>query len=435
MKKPLSLFRRTAVILAIGLLLLQLATGSAIFVNLAMPLAQRSADDMANLLIISADLWQGLPESDRQLFAQELQQNYSLTLLEAIQEQPQNQPFYPYLYFLRNALNQRLPLTHNLQLSEINHEQFQVAFDWRGKRWHFAFSKERITPKPRQALAWIALSGLIATLTLAGLLAHRVTAPVAKLAKAVRLIGHNDDIAPLPEDSDAELAQLARIFNRTAHQLKVQRENQTTLLAGISHDLRSPLTRMKMAVGLLKESDTSPLLNRLEMDIAEMDQLIGAQLELARAQNPEPAQATDLNALLQDVADAISAQTPGRIQSPLDRPACTLTLAPTSLRRCLINLLNNAVRYAPESKIQLVLRQYSHNVFIGVRDQGPGIPSHLAEAVFRPFYRLEASRNRFNGGSGLGLAITQQLCQTHGWQIAIKARYGSGTSVWIQIPK
>ena len=124
-----------------------------------------------------------------------------------------------------------------------------MEFTKLGHRLYFEFSKDRITPRPSWALAWIVLSGILATLGLAWLLARRVTAPVANLAEAARRFGRTGIAPELPETGAAEFADLARIFNETSWQLLAQRENQTTLLAGVSHDLRSPLARMKMALG------------------------------------------------------------------------------------------------------------------------------------------------------------------------------------------
>jgi len=190
---------------------------------------------------------------------------------------------------------------------------------------------------------------------------------------------------------------------------------------------------MKMALGLLAEESTSPLLQRMERDIAEMDELIGAQLELARAQEVEKAEMTDIDALLVDLVDAAEAQAPGRLKLRSDGPACSAEIAPMALRRCIGNLLGNALRYGGEREIQVVRRRLKDSIFIGVRDRGPGIPPQLAEAVFRPFYRLESSRSRITGGSGLGLAITRQLTQTQGWKIALKPRAGGGASFWLLI--
>ncbi len=256
---------------------------------------------------------------------------------------------------------------------------------------------------------------------------------MAQLAAAARRIANAGHVSPLSETGCAEFVELARVFNDTARQLQAQRENQTTLLAGVSHDLRSPLARMKMAVGLLAEQSPSPLLSRMERDVAEMDNLIGAQLELARAREGEPTEPVDLDELLQDAVEAAEAQAPGRVYLRATGSVCTTEIAPVSFRRCVGNLLENALRYGGEGNIQVARRRINGAIFVGVRDRGPGIPAHLAEQVFRPFYRLESSRNRITGGSGLGLAIARQLAETQGWKIAIKPRWRGGASVWLQI--
>ena len=433
MKSRASLFRRTAITIAIGLLVFQIAAGTAMFSYMVLPLAQRSAEDLADLLLLSARVWHELPANRRPEFAAKLQQDYALTLHDKPVEANPTPAFYPYLYFLNQAFEQRLPANQMLHLAEDAHQNFQIAFKLADASFYFEFAKSRVTPRPRWALAWIGLSGLLATLALAWLLARRVTAPIAKLAQAAKHMGQTGQMAKLPEDADAELANLARIFNETSHQLQAQRENQTTLLAGVSHDLRSPLARMKMAAGLLAEQYPSPLLSGMEKDIAEMDSLIGAQLQLARAQENEPSRQTDIHRLLEDLLISAGTEAPVHITLRNQGPPCISHIAPMALRRCVGNLLSNAIRYAGDRDIQLICRCINHCILIGVRDRGPGIPPELAETVFRPFYRLESSRNRFTGGSGLGLAITRQLSLTQGWKVAIKSRRGGGASVWLKI--
>lgn len=432
MKRRISLFQRTALTIAIGLLIFQIASGVAMFVNLVLPLAQRSADDLADLLILSARVWDELPTDKRQTFQLELQEKYGLNLRESQAVSSQEHSLYPYIHFLRSALASRL-LGQTPRVSEEAHERFQVVFTQNGRPLYFEFSKDRITPSPRWALAWIVLSGILATLCLAWLLARQVATPIARLAMAARRFANSGQVTQLPETGDAEFADLARIFNETSRQLLAQRENQTTLLAGVSHDLRSPLARMKMTVGLLAEEDTSPLLQRMERDIAEMDALIGAQLELARAQEAEQSELTDIDALLMDLVDAAEAQAPGHLQLRVASPSYVVDIAPMALRRSIGNLLSNALRYGGEFNIQVVRRCFKGKIFIGVRDRGPGIPPQMRDTVFRPFCRLESSRNRITGGSGLGLAITRQLAETHGWHVAIKSRVSGGTSVWLVI--
>jgi two-component system osmolarity sensor histidine kinase EnvZ len=299
----------------------------------------------------------------------------------------------------------------------------------------FSFSDELLAPRPSLALAWSIAAGLLVTLILAWLLARRITAPVARLALAARQIGSGEHPPRLPESGEHELAELARIFNQTAVQLAARRENQNTLLAGVSHDLRSPLARMKMALGMLAEQRASPLLARMERDVAEMETLIRAQLELARSQEREAAAATDIDALLGELIEAAEAQSPGQTHLRADAPACHADIAPLALRRILGNLVDNALRYGGPGRLELVRRRCSGGILVGVRDRGPGIPAELREAVFRPFFRLDPSRNRGTGGSGLGLAIARQLADAQGWKVVLKLRVGGGVSAWLAIPK
>jgi two-component system osmolarity sensor histidine kinase EnvZ len=429
-----SLFKRAALTVAIGLLVFQLCSGLAMFLYLVLPLGQRAAEDQAALLVLSARAWASSTPEMRTLFAAELKADLELDMQEAAA--PLNSRFlpYPYAIFLRTALTDRLGAEQRPRLSEDGRGNFQVEFAQGGHLLRFAFSKARVAPRPSWALAWIALAGTLATLGLAALLARRVSAPVAQLALAARRIGAGELPEELPETGEAELADLAQAFNQTARQLQARRENQTTLLAGVSHDLRSPLARLKMAAGLLAETSPSPLLQRMERDIEEMDRLIGAQLLLARAQERETPKIADVDALLAEMLATMEAQAPGRFRLRACAPMRKLEIAPLALRRCLANLLENALRYGGDGIIEVARKHCKHTLCIGVRDRGPGIPASQAQAVFRPFYRIESSRNRASGGSGLGLAITQRLADAQGWRVAVKARRGGGACVWLMIP-
>ncbi|MDD5388120.1 MAG: ATP-binding protein [Gallionellaceae bacterium] len=434
MKPRHTLFRRTALIVAAGLLAFQLVSGAAIFFNLMLPLAQRSADDLAALLVLSARTWVELPPATRAAFEAELRGSHGLDLREVSTSSGAEIRYYPYLNFLRAALVARLGPGSAPRVLETADGRFHVDIAMAQRMLHFSLSKELIAPRPSQALAWSIAAGLLVTLITAWLLARRITAPVARLAAAARQIGSGERPPNLPESGEQELADLARVFNQTGAQLAARRENQSTLLAGVSHDLRSPLGRLKMALGMLAEERASPLLARMERDVAEMESLIGAQLELARAQEIEGAESTDIDALLAELLEAAEARSPGQTRLRVAGPPCRAVIAPLALRRIVTNLLENALRYAGPGRLQLVRRRCAGGLLIGVRDSGPGIPAEMREAVFRPFFRLDPSRNRATGGSGLGLAIVRQLAETQGWKIAVKPRLSGGASVWLAIP-
>ncbi len=432
MKRKHSLFSHTAATVATGLIIFQVVSGLAIAMNIIFPLAQRSANDLAVVLILSARTWQESSAGKRQDFEQELYKRHGVrisSVTQPLEETPSN---YPYLIFLRTALNKHLPGNHNLRLTSDASKYFQVEFQRQGELIHFGLHKSILGPKPVIALAWTLLAGFLSTLIITWFLAGRITAPVARLVKAVRRIGEGEQPPKLPETGGSELAELAQAFNNSSQQLHARRENQTTLLAGISHDLRSPLARMKMALGVLAEEQSSPMIQRMERDIAEMDLLIGSQLELARAQEQEVAKITNIKQLLTDVIDGAEAREPGRLKLRI-RSACSINVAQVSLRRCLDNLITNALRYSGNGQVEVVCKKYHNRIYISVRDRGPGIPEELIENIFRPFFRIESSRNRSTGGCGLGLAITRQLAETHGWHVAIKNRLGGGVSAWLII--
>ena len=236
----------------------------------------------------------------------------------------------------------------------------------------------------------------------------------------------------LDEHGVEELAELARTFNRMAQQVQALLANRTTLLAGISHDLRTPLARMRLAVEMLPEDADPKIIARLKNDVEEMNRLIGEFLNFSRGLSREAAQATDLNLLLQELVDNVASE--GATVKWQPGTACVRALGQMAVRRIVANLLSNAVRYGAGKEVELTCACAENEIRICVLDRGPGIPPQEAENVFRPFYRLESSRSTATGGSGLGLAIARQLAETNGWSITLLARAGGGTEACLIIP-
>jgi two-component system osmolarity sensor histidine kinase EnvZ len=428
-----SLFRRTAITVAAALAVFQVAAAVAVTAYVLVPIARRSADDLAAFLVLSARTWVELPPETRPAFAAELAESHRIAMTDAPDRHEEEVRHHPYMNLLRDALSRRLGGDASLRVAELEDGRFHVDIPMAERALHFTFARDLLSPSPLVALWWILAAGIVVTLATAWLLARRVAAPVAGMAEAARQIGAGEHPARLPEEGARELAGLARAFNETADRLAEQRANQATLLAGVSHDLRTPLARLRMALGVLAEERASPLVERMEGDVAEMDALIGAQLALSRAREREEAIEADVDALLAERAAAASAVAPGEVRLRADGGACHEVLAPLALQRIVANLLDNALAHGGGRRVDIVRRRCGGALYVGVRDRGPGIPAALREAVFRPFFRLEPSRNRATGGSGLGLAISRQLAETHGWRLALKARRGGGTSAWLAI--
>ena len=257
---------------------------------------------------------------------------------------------------------------------------------------------------------------------------RRVTAPLASLATAAERLGHNVNASPLPETGSTETRQAARAFNDMQTRLRSLIENRTRLLAAISHDLRTPLTLLRLRAETVENvSERDKMLST----IAEMDSLIGTTLQFAREESAsEPRRQTDLTALVQSVVDEMKdAGRPVRM-----RPAASITYPcqPAALKRAVRNLLDNAVKYGKSGSAGI--QPSPHSVEIDVDDDGPGIPEAELTRVLEPFYRLEESRSRETGGVGLGLAITQSIVQAHGGKLTLSNRPNGGLRASILLP-
>ena len=293
---------------------------------------------------------------------------------------------------------------------------------------------ERMASQPVLALLAVVALGLVVSVGLAWWLARRVVAPLAQLVYAAEQMGQGQQPPAVQETGPLEVVALSRSFNLMATQVHELMTARTALLAGVSHDLRTPLARMRLALEMLKSNPSPSLLERLDRDVQHMNQIIGNVLDLARGVAHEAATPVDVTALLTDLAQAHSTAA-CQIRLKMGNEAGGIHLLPeVSVRRALNNLLENAMRYAPSCPVELVCEIGPNSLKFGVLDRGPGIPAHLVEHMFQPFQRVDTSRNPASGGTGLGLAIVRALAQAHGWQVSLQPREGGGISAWLDMP-
>src|SRR5262249_12243991 len=231
--------------------------------------------------------------------------------------------------------------------------------------------------------------------------------PIRQLAGAAEDFGKGRDSAAFPTTGASEVPQAAAAFNQMRDRIRRQIAQRTEMLAGVSHDLRTPLTRMKLALAMLGDGAETV---DLRADVAEMEKMLGGYLAFARGEGREPVVETDLKEQLQEVVNA-AAREGARITLAADGDL-VMIVRPDAMRRCLANLVGNAQRYA--GTIAITAARRADGIEITVDDDGPGIPSDKREDVFKPFFRLEASRNPETGGTGLGLTIARDVVRSHG---------------------
>jgi two-component system osmolarity sensor histidine kinase EnvZ len=374
-----------------------------------------------------------LPPETRLDFELELAKNHNLWLFHATTPLPRHDHlFLPYVMLLEDALEARTGQTIQIKVTEWDRPWFWVEFNMGGQFIRIGFPRDHLGVSPPLALLLVLVATVALTLIAAVIMVRRVARPLDRLAEAAVRIGQGEMPEILPETGAEELVSLTRTFNRMAQQVQELLANRTTLLAGISHDLRTPLARMRLAVEMLPRDADPKLVARMERDLEEMNRLIGQFLELSRGLSKEATQETDLNQLLDELASA--ARNDGTTVERLPEKPCVRSVGPMALRRILSNLIENAVRYGAGKPITLGCECTVESALIRVLDRGPGIPPDQLESVFRPFFRLESSRSSTTGGSGLGLAIARQLAEANGWQIALLSRDGGGMEARLIIP-
>jgi len=287
--------------------------------------------------------------------------------------------------------------------------------------------------QPRLRISpWLAAALGLQLLLLAGgcwVAVRQATRPLAQLAAAARALKPGQPAASLPQDGPREVAEATQAFEQMRQRIAEHLEERVEMLGAISHDLQTPITRMRLRADLLPDDS---LRDKLLADLVQMQHLVEMGLAYARTSQAieEPEVPTDLAALLQSiVADYEDA---GQAVHWLGGPTATARTRPRALHRAAGNLIDNALKFAGAAEVDL--QRQSGAVVLRVMDRGPGIPPGDRAKVTRPFYRVEGSRNPVTGGTGLGLAIVQRLLVHCRGELVLAPREGGGLVASIRIP-
>jgi signal transduction histidine kinase len=287
----------------------------------------------------------------------------------------------------------------------------------------------------REALDWplrlvLSLSILAAGVLAVALLAVRwLTRPLVRLTRAAEGLGRDIHAPPVAERGPLEVQRTARAFNTMQARLRRYLEDRTRILTAVSHDLKTPITRLRLRAEMLDDAAQREAILR---DLDEMQAMTRGTLDFLRGlESEERARPVDLAALLEAVVE--DARAAGGEASLAGEAAGTLTARPLALKRCLTNLVDNAVRYGGSARLEVT--ESDEHVMIRVLDAGPGIPAEHLEAVFQPFHRLEGSRSRATGGTGLGLAIARNIARAHGGELSLHNRPEGGLEARLSLPR
>ena len=269
---------------------------------------------------------------------------------------------------------------------------------------------------------------LLSIALLAYAVARMTTRPLKQLAQAAQDLGQDINRAPLDLTGASEIRQASAAFNAMQARIRQYIFQRTQMLAAITHDLQTPLTRMRLRLEKVPDAE---LQERLIGDLSAMQEMVREGLVLARSMDTtETMQVLDLDSLLEAVcADAVDA---GQQVGLTGRAAMAMLGRPLDLRRCLGNLIDNAVKYGREARV--TVDRINGAARVRIRDSGPGIPQAELGRVFDPFYRVETSRSRESGGTGLGLTIARNIAEQHGGSIALANPPEGGLEVTLMLP-
>ncbi len=398
------------------------------------PLGIRAADDLAAHVVVSARSWANAAPAKRQALSRQIKADLGLVVKAADRPLNTTAKIRPYLHFLEYALQKR---TRTALTIKKTYDSAGTAWYWSdiavgGTFVRIGFERARVGAYPELAFSIVLLSGVLVGFGTAMLLSRRLNRPLESLARNIRKIGRGRNPRAIPETGPPELVSVSRSINAMNLQIQDLIADRTALLAGLSHDLRSPLARVQLATQIMPDANDPSLKEQIERDLSEMNLLIGECIAISRGLHEEQCERVDLAQLARKLADDYPDQA---IELKLaGDPAQFAVLAPpVALSRVLANLLGNAVRYGAGQAVELHLTRQSQHITIAVLDRGPGIPQGSAKDIFQPYVRLGTPCDGSSGGSGLGLFIVKQLADANGWQIELRPRTSGGTAACLTI--
>ncbi|KQP16070.1 ATP-binding protein [Pseudorhodoferax sp. Leaf265] len=424
---PTTLLARAMLLVVLGMALAQLLTYAAIRHERGQTLMNLMLSGVERDIASSVAILDRLPAQERTAWFPRLERpNYSFALEGSVDTPP---PTAPALARFAEVVAQALQPFPVLAVGQIGQSD-AVRMQLRLSDGTALYVLARRVPMPvADWVTWLLLAQLLVLALCAWAGMRLVTRPLARLAQAADRLGPDLRPSPVAESGPAEVAQAARAFNAMQRRIAGTVQERMQILAAISHDLQTPITRMRLRVDL---ADDLPDADRFRDDLEAMRTLVHEGVSYAKTLqgSDEPLRRLDLDALLRSLVNDYADT--GRPVTLTGEAGIAIATRPQALRRILTNLVDNALKYGERAEVGVRLQDGA--VLVEVCDAGPGIPEDQLAAVLQPFYRLEASRNRETGGTGLGLAIAHQLALSLGGALALRNRPEGGLSAGLRLP-
>ena len=424
---PKRLFYRSLIIVATPIILLQVTISIVFFDSLWIKTNKGMTNSLVSEIYTFTQAYKNEKDYNKQnltdLYYQNFQLNINFIENERIPEIKKERWFSPIDRTLRRELKAKFnqywfDTTTYKDLIDIKIAHQNGIFE-------IILPKERVTNSSARIFAlWITLPAFL-LIFIAILFLKNQTRPIVNLARVAEKFGKGEHVEELRPSGALEIRQASYEFDRMRRRITRHLKQRSEMLSGISHDLRTPLTRLKLQLAFLKDKKIE---KKMQIDIDEMEKMLNEYLQFSRSQFNEITETIEINKLINELISRYE----GKKISFSQGEKIYFDGRINSLKRCFNNLINNALKYGDE--INISLKKSLNNIILFVDDNGPGIPNNEKENVLKPFYKIDKSRNETKSGVGLGLSIASDIIRSHGGNLSLLESPKKGLRVKISLP-
>jgi len=425
---PTGLFYRSLIIVAAPTIFLQIITTVVFFDSIWIKANKGLTRSVVGELKTLSDIYTGKDPDQISYLTEQFRLNFDFLINikdEKLPSDVRERKYSPMDRSLRRELKSVFG-NSNYWFDTIKYEEvIEIKVKSNDKILQILIPRERIAPSSvRLFLFWITLPSLL-LISIAIIFLKNQTRPIVNLAIAAEKFGKGDFVSGIRPSGASEIRKAAYEFDRMAKRIDRHLKQRSEMLSGISHDLRTPLTRLKLQLAMLNQKNLSV---KMSKDIDEMESMLNSYLQFAKSQIQEESVATNINELFNEIA---SEKNNNHLYLDLTAQV-VLVGRKNSLKRCFNNIIENGLNYAENVFVSMSKSKNKLNIFIN--DDGPGIPLNQYKNVFRPFYRLDKSRNLNTAGVGLGLSIAEDIVRSHGGNIELSEGKYKGLQIKISLP-
>ncbi len=425
---PTGLFYRSLIIVATPTVILQIIITVVFFDSIWIKSNRGLTKSLVGEIKTLSDVYTGEDQEQINYLTEQFKYNFDFVINVKEEELPtisRERKYSPMDRSLRRELK-RVFGSSNYWFDTVAYENLvEIKVNSNDKVIQILFPKEKIAPSSvRLFILWITLSSLL-LISIAIIFLKNQTKPIINLAKAAERFGKGDFVSEFRPSGASEIRKAAYEFNRMAKRIDRHLKQRSEMLSGISHDLRTPLTRLKLQITLLDQKNISI---KMSKDIDEMDSMLSSYLQFAKSQIQEESAATNVNKIFEEIMNEKNNK---NLHLNFSNEIIFVARK-NALKRCFNNIIENGLNYA--TNVYVNITKTVSRINISIDDDGPGIPINQYKNVFKPFYRLDDSRNLNHSGVGLGMSIAEDIVRSHGGGIELNESEYKGLQVRISLP-